>query len=165
MVASITCLVPKGIKDLKDDSKVEFAFDFPKNRFPTFAVDEPHLVRINMTNNSPLTKTVFGLTGYYTDPIDSSKNVKQISTNAVKIIVKQGKTAYLKYKFTPQMQAGEVGFYVIVDYYDSDEPAYKSVGAIKTINLVYTDSAFDFQRYLVFDVVFQFTCYLLVWLD
>jgi hypothetical protein len=90
------------------------------------------------------------MSGYYTNPTDSSKDVREISADRVKIIVKPGKTAYLKYKFTPQMQAGEVGFYVLVDYYDQDEPAYKSVGAIKTIKVAYNDSPYDLQRCIEF---------------
>jgi hypothetical protein len=100
-----------------------------------------------MTNASPLTKTVYGLEGIFTDPEDSKKIVHRISKERVQIVVKPGKTAYLKYKFSPRMEPADLGLMIVVDYYDSDEPAYKSVGALQKITVVYGDSPFDIQRF------------------
>ncbi|KAJ3306254.1 hypothetical protein HDV03_000174 [Kappamyces sp. JEL0829] len=103
-----------------------------------------------MTNNSPLTKTVFGVTGYYTDADDAGKNQVKISTDSVQKVVKSGKTAHLKFKFTPQMEASKRGLLILIDYYDSDEPAYKSIGHLNTIELVYADSLYDLQSISIY---------------
>jgi len=138
------------VANIKNAEDVSFVHDFPKNPFSQLVIDDKAMVRINMTNNSPLSKTVFGITGYYTDPEDAGKDPVKISSDKVQILVKSGKTIHLKYKFIPQAHAGTVGLLVVVDYYDSDEPAYKSVGALQSIQLVYGDSLFDFQRYNVY---------------
>lgn len=107
------------------------------------------MVRMNFTNDSDLKKTVFGITGYYVDPSDASKVIAKISKDAVTIVVKPGKVSYLKYRFSPQIEAGEVGLLVVLEYYDSDETGYKSIGALEKITVVYGDSVYDFQRYFL----------------
>lgn len=144
--ASAAGLSKTQVENIKNAEEVVFAHDFPKNPFAQMVIDKKATVRINMTNNSPLHKTVFGITGYYTDPEDAGKNPVKISQDKVQILVKSGKTIHLKYKFIPQTNSGKVGLLVVVDYYDSDEPAYKSVGALQAVKLVYGDSLFDFQR-------------------
>ncbi|KAJ3270056.1 hypothetical protein HDV01_000604 [Terramyces sp. JEL0728] len=143
-------LDPFDLADIKDAPEVEFVHDFPKNPFSHFNIDEQGLVRINITNKSDLTKTVFGLTGIYTDKDDVKKVIAKIPTEKVQIIVKPGKTQFLKYKFMPQAEAGDFGLVVLVDYYDSEEPAYKSVGCIDTIKIVYSDSLFDLQSISIY---------------
>ncbi|KAJ3323705.1 hypothetical protein HDV06_001435 [Boothiomyces sp. JEL0866] len=143
-------LDPFDLADIKDAPEVELVHDFPKNPFAHFNIDEKGLVRINITNKSDLTKTVFGLTGIYTDKDDAKKVITKMTTEKVQIIVKPGKTQFLKYKFMPQPEAGEYGLVVLVDYYDSEEPAYKSVGCIDTIKIVYSDSLFDLQSISIY---------------
>ncbi|KAI8902818.1 hypothetical protein BC833DRAFT_644979 [Globomyces pollinis-pini] len=134
-----------AIPDLKDAPDVVFAYDFPRNPDGVFKIEKKTLVRVNMTNNSPLTKTVYGLTGYYTDKDDVLKNQVKILHDELNVIVKPGKTVYLKLRFTPIIDSGDFGILLLVDYYDSDEPSYKSVGALRTIKVIYADSMFDLQ--------------------
>lgn len=135
------------VSGLKAADEVVFKHDFPRSKqFGSLVIDEKAVVRINMTNNSPLPKTVFGITAYYTNVEDASKDQVKIGHDKVQILVKTGKTVHLKYKFIPQANSGSRGLLIVVDYYDSEEPAYKSVGALQVIQLVYGDSLFDLQR-------------------
>jgi hypothetical protein len=140
-------LEPVQIQDLKDAPNVIFKHDFPRSPGGTFKIDEKGIVRINITNESSLKKTVFGVTGYYTHAGDASKDLVKISTDSIQKVIKSGKTIPIKFKFSPQREAAKVGLLIVVDYYDSDEPAYRSIGVIDTIELVNSDSILDFQRY------------------
>jgi hypothetical protein len=131
---------------------VTFTHDFPKTLKSNIKIDNESFVRINMTNASPLKKTVYGLEGFFTDPTDATKVIHEISKDRVQIVVKPGKTIKLKYRFTPRMEPAEVGLMVLVKYYDSDETGYNSVGALENIEVVYGDSPYDLQRY--FSVLF-----------
>lgn len=140
-------LSPNQVPGLKDAELVSFAHDFPKLAIKdTFVVDQKAIVRINITNQSILTKTVFKLTGSYVDSKNASKVIRTISSENVQYVVKSGKTINLKYKFIPQIEADNVALLVTVDFYDLDETSYRSVGALQTIRVVYGDSVFDLQR-------------------
>ena len=135
------------IADLKDAPLVTFSHDFPNQKSGKIMfVDQKQVVRINMTNSSPLTKTVYRISAYFADPDNSTNVLHQLPSERVQIVVKKMKRAYLKYKFIPVMEPKNVSLVVLVDYYDSDEPAYKSIGVLDTLELKYGDSPFDLQR-------------------
>ena len=99
-----------------------------------------------MTNSSPLSKTVYKISAHFADSLNSSKIIAQLPSERVQIIVKKMKRAYLKYKFIPVMEPRNASLVIVVDYYDSDEPSYKSIAVLDTVELKYGDSPFDLQR-------------------
>ena len=138
--------VPK-IADVKDAPLVTFSHDYPLSKMDKIMlVDQKAVVRINMTNSSPLTKTVYRISAHFADATNTSKVLFQLPAERVQIVVKKMKRAYLKYKFIPVMEPRNASLVVVVDYYDSDEPSYKSIAVLDTVELKYGDSPFDLQR-------------------
>ena len=146
------------VKDLRDAPQVTFTHDLPKSQNSKLIIDEKALIRINLTNESPLTKTVFQVSGYFVEVGDASKVIRKISVDKTQYICKEGKTIHLKYRFSPQLESGKVGLLVLVEYYDADEEHYKSVGALQVVDLGYADATFDLERFFgCFDLVFPST--------
>ena len=138
----------KGLTDIKDAPEVDFKFDYPKHKDKIFFIDKQFEVRINITNNSEQTKTVYSMTAYLTDPKDTTKDLKVLKSKDkdMKVIVKPNKTSFLKYRFTPTI-VGEYGLIVLVDYYDLEEVDYKSIGVLDQIKISYSDTLYDAQRF------------------
>ena len=149
-------LVVSQVKNLVSDKTVTFVHDFPKNAFnsSSFDVDlnvgQETWVRVNMTNTGIIQKTVVGLSGALTSPDDASVIKTNLTGIPVQKTVKPGKTVVLKYKFTPQLEAGTYGFVLLVDFYDLEESGYKQVGALDTVNLIYADSYYDIQSLFIY---------------
>jgi Translocon-associated protein (TRAP), alpha subunit len=149
------------VKDLRHAPQVTLSHDFPKSKSSRLTIDEKVLLRINFTNTSPLTRTIFQVSGYFVDLDDASKVIQKISVDKTQYICKQDKTVNLKYRFTPQLESGKMGLLVLVEYYDSDEEHYKSVGALQHVELGYADATFDLERLSCF-FDFSISIYLLL---
>ena len=104
-----------------------------------------------MTNTGIMKKTVVGLSGFLTSPDDAGLIKSVLPPVRIQKSVKPGKTVVLKYKFTPHLEASTYGFLLVVDFYDAEESAYKQVGALDSIVLVFADTFYDVQRFSSFN--------------
>ena len=134
---------------LKLDDHVSFAPVLKHNvsSAPSFADGQKTYISINMTNNSPLAKTLIAVHGKFTD-LNTGKVILNISSVKTSKVIEPHTSFLFKYRFIPQIEAGPLGMLVVADFYDLEETGYKMVAMHEKINVVYNDTYYDFQRYV-----------------